>query len=154
VEAVEPMPGTRGKWLKVKLAPFDQGQVVFEAQEHNFLESIIRASRVVHIWRLSVEVKEWLAIRKQEGIKIDADTAEVDWVYAQTLDPYGVIPDLPEDCRQVGREYFARNPGSDIWVSFDDLPDETCNALWARHKSKLAFPAGLKKLCQELDEEE
>ena len=26
---------------------------------------------------------------------------------------------------------------------FGDLPEETRDALWRRHKSKLAFPAGL-----------
>jgi hypothetical protein len=36
--------------------------------------------------------------------------------YAQTLDPYGVDPDLPEELQQAGREYFARSPGSDVWV--------------------------------------
>ena len=40
----------------------------------------------------NLNVEEWLAIRKEEGLKIDPDTAEVDWVYAQTLDPYGVDP--------------------------------------------------------------
>ena len=43
----------------------------------------------------------------------------------RTLDPYGVYPDLPEECQQVGREYFARSTGSDIWVHFHDLPEET-----------------------------
>ena len=43
----------------------------------------------------------------------------------------------------MGREYFARAPGSDIWVLFDDLPEATRTALWDRHKQKLAFPAGL-----------
>jgi hypothetical protein len=66
------------------------------------------------------ELKEWLAIRKKAGLKINPETAEVDWCYAQTLDPYGVYPELPEECQQVGREYFARSPGSDIWVHLDD----------------------------------
>jgi hypothetical protein len=90
-------------------------------------------------------VDQWLAIRKEEALKIDPSTAEVDWIYALTLDPYGVYPDLPEECQQVGREYFARRPGSEVWVVFDDLPEETRDALWERHKSKLAFPAGLEK---------
>ena len=42
-------------------------------------------------------VREFLAIRKEEGLKIDPSTAEVRWTYAQVLDPYGVDPDLPED---------------------------------------------------------
>lgn len=62
---------------------------------------------------------------------------------AQTEDPYGVVPDLPEQRQLVGREYFARSPGSDIWVWFSDLPKATKRALWKKHKSKLAFPAGL-----------
>jgi hypothetical protein len=88
-------------------------------------------------------VEQWLALRKEAGLKIDPETAEVMWVYAQTLDPYGVYPDLPEECQQVGREYFARSPGSDIWVCFDDLPKTVHDALWKKHSSKLAFPAGL-----------
>jgi hypothetical protein len=76
-----------------------------------------------------ITTEQWLAIRKGAGLLIDPETAEVMWVYGQTLDPYGVYPDLPEECRQVGREYFARSPGTDVWVSFDDLPDATRNAL-------------------------
>ena len=87
-------------------------------------------------------VEQWLAIRKEAGLKIDPETAEVEWTYAQTLDPYGVDPDLPEELQQIGREYFARSPGSDVWVCFYDLPEATRDALWKKHRSKLAFPAG------------
>ena len=87
--------------------------------------------------------EDWLAIRVEQGRRIDPATAEVEWWYALTLDPYGVHNDLPEDCRQVGREYFARDPNSDVWVWFGDLPADTSHALWERHKSVLAFPAGL-----------
>jgi hypothetical protein len=87
-------------------------------------------------------IEEFLAIRKAAGLKIEACNAEVMWCYAQTLDPYGIY-ELSEECQQVGREYFARAPGSDIWVCFDDLPDETREALWEMHKRQLAFPAGL-----------
>jgi hypothetical protein len=66
----------------------------------------------------------------------------------QTLDPYGVLDEweLPEEFHQVGRERFARSPGSDVWVSLDDLPDATPEALWERHSRKLAFPAGFEEL--------
>ena len=87
-------------------------------------------------------VEEWLKIRKEAGLKIDPETAEVEWCYAQTGDPYGVL-DIPDECVQVGRADFARSPGSDIWVSFEDLPDEVSKKLWEMHSSKLAFPAGL-----------
>jgi hypothetical protein len=86
--------------------------------------------------------EQWLAVRKEAALKIDPETAEVLWDYALTLDPYG-IGGVPEEYQQVGREYFARSPGSDIWVWFGDLPDTTRDALWEKHKSRLAFPAGL-----------
>ena len=78
------------------------------------------------------------ALRKAVGLQIDPETAEVEWTYAQTLDPYGDDPNLPEEYQQVGREYFARSPGSDVWVWFGDLPKATRDALW-----HLALPAGL-----------
>jgi hypothetical protein len=88
-------------------------------------------------------VEQWLATRKEAGRQIDPETAEVDWWYAQTLDPYGVDHNLPGECQQIGREYFACAPGTDVWVWFGDLPTATERALWEKHKSKLAFPAGL-----------
>jgi hypothetical protein len=91
-------------------------------------------------------VKKWLAIRKKAGRRIDPETAEVTWIYAQTLDPYGIEPDLPEECYCIGREYFARSPGSDIWVCFGDLPAATRDALWEKHKASLVF-ATLRRDC-------
>jgi hypothetical protein len=87
-------------------------------------------------------LEKWLQARRLAGLKIDPETAEVDWQYRQTLDPYGVWENLPPEAYQVGREYFARARGSDIWVWFGDLPDEVSKKLWAKHKSSLAFPAG------------
>jgi hypothetical protein len=98
-------------------------------------------------------VEQWLAIRKEAGLQIDPETAEVTWKYAQTLDPYGIYPNLPEDCQQVGREYFARSPGTHVWVHFDDLPEKVCDALWEKHSSKLAFPAGLDAFFENLADE-
>jgi hypothetical protein len=92
---------------------------------------------------VEVTVEYLSVLRKAVGLQIDPETAEVEWIHAQTLDPYGDDPDLPEEYQQVGREYFARFPGNNVWVCFDDLPDATRDALWEKHKSKLAFPAGL-----------
>jgi hypothetical protein len=39
---------------------------------------------------------------------------------------------IPEECDQVGRNYFARSPGIDVWVSFHDLPQAVVDRLWAR----------------------
>jgi len=93
----------------------------------------------------NAEVEQWLAIRKEAGLKIDPETAEVDWGYGLTLDPYGVRDEweLPEEFHQVGREYWARAPGSDVWVHFGDLPKTVREKIWARHRSRIAFPAGL-----------
>ena len=88
------------------------------------------------------KMKEYYSIREEAGRHIDPATAEVDWEYGQTLDPYGIEPDLPEECQQIGRVYFARSPGSDIWVWFGDLPEATRTALWEKHEHVLAFPAG------------
>jgi hypothetical protein len=88
-------------------------------------------------------VPEWLVTRKNAAAEIDPETAEVDWSYGQTLDPYGVMRYLPDEYYSIGREYFARAPGRDVWVLFDDLPAKTVKALWNKHSSKLAFPAGL-----------
>ena len=84
-----------------------------------------------------VDIEEYLAVRKAEGLRIDPNTAEVDWGYGQVLDPYGIIGNLPDECDCVGRVYFARAPGSELWVEFGDLPDETRNALWENHKHNL-----------------
>jgi hypothetical protein len=94
------------------------------------------------------EIEQWLAIRKEAGLKIDPETAEVDWSYGDTCDPYGVCDEweLPEEFYCIGREYFARSPGSDIWVHFDDLPRTVRKELWGRHRSQLAFPAGLQEV--------
>jgi hypothetical protein len=80
------------------------------------------------------EDEQWLAVRKEAALKIDPETAEVDWGYGQVLDPYGVLDEweLPEEFHQVGREYFARSPGSDVWVHFYDLPEETLKRLRKR----------------------
>ena len=90
-----------------------------------------------------VSLEEWLAIRKKEGLKIDPSTAEVDWHYAQIFDPYGVNPDLPKEYDYIGRAYFARRPGSEVWVCFDDIPEEIRNALWERYEAGLAIPEDL-----------
>jgi hypothetical protein len=81
--------------------------------------------------RSRVSKEQWCAVRREEGLKIDAETAQVCCKYGSVLDPYGLY-DLTyeEDC--IARNYFARTPGSDVWVEFDDLPDAVRYRLWAR----------------------
>ncbi len=80
-------------------------------------------------------IEQWLQIRKEEGRKIDPDTAEVSRRSVYVVDPYEVYPDLPEECQLIGNLNFARSPGIDIWVWFGDLPAETVRRLWERFES-------------------
>jgi hypothetical protein len=73
-------------------------------------------------------VEEWLAIRKAASQNIDPNTAEIYWDWAEVLDPYGVL-ELAEENHCLERSYFARDPESDIWVSFYDLPQATLDGL-------------------------
>ena len=53
------------------------------------------------------------------------------WECGQVCDPYGLY-DLTDEEDCIGRNYFARSPGSNVWVCFDDLPDAVRDRLWAR----------------------
>ena len=72
---------------------------------------------------------------QEAGQQIDPATAEVIMSYEQTLDPYGMHPDLPEEYQQFGREYFACSPGSDVWVAFRDLPRKTAEDLKEKRRA-------------------
>jgi hypothetical protein len=85
----------------------------------------------------NMTVEQWLAIRREAALQIDPETAEVMWKYANVADPYGVYPD-GEEC--IGRVYFARPAGSDVWVCFYDLPDATVKALREKQEFRRAFP--------------
>jgi hypothetical protein len=98
---------------------------------------------VGHGRTVTLTLEEWEAWRRAAGLHIDPETAEVLWDYRQVVDPYRIWPEIPEECDCVGRSYFARSPGMDVWVEFGDLPDATRAALWEKYKSQLAFPAGL-----------
>ncbi len=89
-----------------------------------------------------ISVDEWLAIRKQAGLEIDPDTAEVMWTYGYVIDPYGVYTDdLIEEEKCMGRIYFARSPGSEIWVSYYDLPVEILSALRGSEQERRSLKA-------------
>jgi hypothetical protein len=90
---------------------------------------------------VNVTVKYLDALRQAIGLHINPETAEVWWTYAQTLDPYGDLPNLPEEHWQVGREYFARSPGSHVWIWFGDLPEATRDALERQGMSHVADDA-------------
>ena len=75
---------------------------------------------------------EWLQIRKDAAARIDPVTAEVTFEWGQSVDPYGVEPNLPPEWDQIGRNYFVRNSNEEIWVSFDDLSHSARKVLWDR----------------------
>jgi hypothetical protein len=84
----------------------------------------------------AAEVEQFLVEREVAGAALDPATAEVASSYGRILDPYGVnTDDLSAEPQCVGRIYFARAPGSDLWISFYDLPNETAKVLWARMKA-------------------
>jgi hypothetical protein len=85
------------------------------------------------------EIDGSTSARRAEGMRIVAETAEVELFLMVEIDPSTFEPKFD----RVRSGYFARAPGSDIWVEFCDLPDRTREKLWAAHEHKLAFPAGL-----------
>src|SRR5262245_54087201 len=72
--------------------------------------------------RSQASKEQWLSVRKEQALKIDPETAEVLCGQGFVLDPYGLY-DLTEEEKCFGRIDFARSPGSDVWVSFYDLPE-------------------------------
>jgi hypothetical protein len=94
---------------------------------------------------VSIRLKYFKRLLRIAGQQIDPETAEVEWTYIHLIDPYGVLPQEiidHDDC--VGRGYFARAPGSDLWVEFDDLPDATVEALWQKTESRKEPNSGTK----------
>ena len=81
---------------------------------------------------LTKEGRRQLKMCLEAALPIDPETAEIKFEYVPFTDPYGVFQH-PKDA-YVRRQYFARSPGSDIWVYWDDLPDEVEWCLWQKHK--------------------
>ncbi len=93
------------------------------------------------------EIERWLAVRREAGLKIDPETAALGQDWGDDMDPYCVCDEWehPEEFQQFSRQHWASAPGSDIWVHFSDLPDETVSAIRARvsrQKVSNAFALG------------
>jgi hypothetical protein len=76
--------------------------------------------------------EQWLALRKDAALRIDPETAEVFGEYGSVRDPYYLFEHGDDWEDNIGRNYFARCPGIDVWVSFHDLPKVVCDRLWQR----------------------
>jgi hypothetical protein len=75
-------------------------------------------------------MEEFRERRREAGLKIDPETAEICGGYTETFDPYDIHPLLPREFKGYPtKTRFARSPGSDIWVEEQDLPDGTVRAL-------------------------
>lgn len=85
---------------------------------------------------------QWLAARKASALLLDPATAEITSTMAATRDPYGIHSEFRSEFDQVGREYFARDSKSHVWVWFGDLPDATHKALWKRIANPFVVGAG------------
>jgi hypothetical protein len=85
---------------------------------------------------VSIRAEIWHALLEIAGRQMDPENVEVHWRFGQVVDPYGVYPDLPPECDCVGRCYFARAPGSLVWIEFGDLPQATREALWMRARDR------------------
>jgi hypothetical protein len=76
--------------------------------------------------------------------KIDPETAELTWGYANVVDPYGMTDDEME-C--IGIEYFVIVCGRA--VAFTDLPDELDAALREKHLSTSTGRASFQEVVEE-----
>jgi hypothetical protein len=73
----------------------------------------------------------WKMVVDEAALHIDPETAEIKCEHSWFLDPYGI------DQRKYQKRmphYFARSPGSDTWVAWDDLPYDVELSLWQKHK--------------------
>jgi hypothetical protein len=108
----------------------------FERRTHTTKPSRNRKIRTATV---TLSLEEWKAWRRAAGLHIDPETAEISWDYQQLGDPYRVHPELAADLDSAGPTYFARSPGTSVWIEFGDLPETTRDELWRKYKKRLAF---------------
>jgi hypothetical protein len=89
--------------------------------------------------------------RQAEGAHIDPENCDRFWMWAATLDPYGVLGiDADDEYCTVGREYFVSRPGAKDWVHIGDLSDEAREKIWPRNKDDDACLERLRALMVEI----
>ena len=118
-----------------RLWDHDHADPLVQAIEWELLEAVDANPPTDEMIAMEHKKLEWLASRKEAGRKIDPETAEFLWNWGEIGDPYalcegdplGMYPGKGPFC--IGRHYFARHPGSDIWVWEGDLPEATRRAL-------------------------
>jgi hypothetical protein len=95
------------------------------------------SKREQHEWD---HVDQVLALAKERGRRIDPEIAEAWRTSVQVLDPYGIAPNLPPFCNQIGRDSFARSPRGE-WVWEGDLPREIMERIDERYSKAQASAA-------------
>ncbi len=88
-----------------------------------------------------MEIREWLAIRREEALKIDPENVEMCRHYRYNGDPYFVDPNCPEEWCYLDKAYFVSTHGSEMWVWDGDLPEETRKRIWNRPLKPVSSPA-------------
>jgi hypothetical protein len=78
------------------------------------------------------QCQQWLASRKEAGLKIDINTCELGRWYANDCDPYNLRTDLAEEMYQIGTNRFVRSAESCGWVHEGDLPSDKLKAMYDR----------------------
>jgi hypothetical protein len=90
------------------------------------------------VLELSEEAQKWLAVREEELLKIDPDTAEACFDYGGNSDPYNFYPKMPKWARdrrdRRGLLDFVRRSDGEVWVWKGYLPKNTRNRLSRRFK--------------------
>ena len=87
-----------------------------------------------------IVIPQFVLNRRGRAGSVDRDQGEVHWLTCPGIDGHphgvrccvcvnGIYPNLPAKWDCVGRVYFARAPGGDMWVEFGDLPETTWKAL-------------------------
>ena len=91
------------------------------------------------------EIEKWLAIRKEAGLKIDPETAEVDWDYGNDFDPYGVWDEweVPQEFEVVGRQRLGACSGKRCLGSFQRFARHRQRRVVGEASLADCFPRGL-----------
>ncbi len=87
--------------------------------------------------RTDVALPAWQKIRRElrsrAARRIRPDTATLAFDYAQVVDPYGEVPNVPPEFQCVGRAYFLFDPDEKVWVlewEVRELHPDVSDAEW------------------------
>jgi hypothetical protein len=95
---------------------------------------------------------EFFMMRKEAGLRVDPETAEICREWRESFDPYDVLGSVPPECQSVGSEWFARAPSTNEWVLFEHLPPATRAMLMAKDIKKTIIKARTRKEALMCDE--